>query len=693
MRIKSSSSLFAFSLLLCSLPATADPAMDAEIAAEEANGGEIVVLGTRRARADQTISSDIVTETMSQSSRSIERDLLTAAGTYRLADALELVSGVSNQNNRGGVIDNFAIRGFLGTPDGGAEYYVDGFLANRGMAPPRDPATAERVELLKGPAGALFGDIDPAGRVNIVSKTPSFAPGATAILTYGSFNTRRAELDATGPLSATIAARIVVAAEDSDGWRNFVDLRRRTVSPSLTWQPSDAVRLTYLAEINHFDAPFDRGVPAIGGDANGAPQRTFYGEPADGVTRFRNERHQLTGLAGLGSGWTLNGGIAWRTGTLRGFSSDQSRLVGDRTLWRQRRSRDFSVDDLSARLEVSGRIGAHRPAIGIKGYRLDYGERWMRRNPTAAFPYAIDVYQPVYGGTPPVLLPFTNNDERRWSGTLYVQDMWDVTDRLTLSGGARLDAYNQRIRNNRTGTVGRTIDRPVTFRVGGRYQVTDAVAVHANWGENFVLNSGTDRAGQGFAPETGKGYELGVAGRWPGIDLAVTWFDIRKRGILTNDPLDANFLAPVGSLRSRGLEADASIRLAPHWQLVANYAWTHARTDDRNFATDRVLNVPAHSGTIFALGRFLDDGGRGISISAGAAYVGNRAGAVDASGLVLPDYVKVKAAAEYALSTQLTFRLEADNLLDARYAQSSYSPVWIYPGQPRTVRLSARFGI
>jgi len=672
-------------LLLCALPASADPT-DEESAEEQ----EIIVLGTRGARGDRTLSSGPVTEKMSQSSRSVERDLLTAAGVYRLGDALELISGVSSQNNRGGMLDNFAIRGFLGTPDGGAEYYVDGFLANRGMAPPRDPATAERIELLKGPAGALFGDVDPGGRVNIVTKTPGFAPAASATLTFGAFGTRRIELDATVPVSTKLAGRMVVAGEDSDGWRDFVTLKRRVVSPSLTWRPIEGVRLTYIGEITRFDAPFDRGVPAIAGDANAAPRHAYYGEPSDGVTRFRNNRHQVTALAKLGGEWVLNGGLAWRTGSLRGFSSDQSRLVNGRTLWRQRRSRDFVVDDLSARIELAGQIGAHRLSLGAKGYLLDYAERWMRRNPSAAMPYAIDVFAPVHGGVQPELLPFTDNRERRWSGTLYLQDMWELGSRLTLGGGIRFDAYRQQIRNNRTGATGRTTGEPVHFRLGARYRVNQAIALHANWGESFLLNSGTDRFGRGFAPERGKGHELGITGAWTGIDVALTWFDIRKQGILTNDPIDSNYLAPIGSLKSRGIEMDAAIKLAGRWQVVANYAWTRARTDDSSFATDRVLNVPEHAGTLFVLGRFRDAAGRGPSFSAGLSYVGDRAGGIDGSGLVLPAYVKAKAAAEYALSSAINLRAEIDNLFDARYAHSSYSPVWIFPGQPRTARVSMR---
>ncbi|MHA6719943.1 TonB-dependent siderophore receptor [Sphingomonas sp. RS6] len=652
-------------------------------------GQEIIVLGTRDRQTDRTLSADPATERMSQSSRVLERDLLTAAGTYRLSDALELISGVSNQNNRGGVMDNFAIRGFLGTPDGGGEYYVDGFLANRGMAPPRDPATAERIELLKGPMGALFGDADPGGRVNIVSKTPGAVATGSATLSYGSFDTRRGELDINQPINGTLAIRFVAAAEDSDGWRDHVTLKRRTFAPSLTWRPSDSAQITYVGEITRFDTPFDRGLPAIDGDANALPRNRYFGEPANGVTKFRNERHQLTGEVSLGGGWALNGGVAWRTGSLNGFSADQSRLVGT-SLWRQRRQRGYTVDDVSARMELTGRVSNHQLSVGVKGYVLDYHELLLRRNPTAAAPYSIDVFDPVYGATALPLAPFTDNREKRWATTLYVQDLWQVSERLSLSGGVRYDPYRQRITNNRAGTVGRAIDDPVNFRVGAQYRLDSRFALHANWGQNFVLNSGTGRDGAGFAPETGKGYELGGSARLPGIDVSVSWFDIEKRNILTNDPVDPNFNAPVGRLRSRGIEFDGSARLGHHWQLIGNYAWTHARTLDSSFATDRVLDVPTHAGTLFVVGRFLDADGRGPSISGGIAYVGDRTGAIDGSGLVLPSYVKAKAAAEYAFSRRLSVRLEADNLFDAHYAMSSYSSLWVYPGAPRTVRGTLR---
>ena len=671
-------------LIVPALMATPAMAQDASQGERE----EIVVLGTRAAR-DATLSADRATERMSQSSRSLEQDLLQAAGTYRLGDALELVSGSSQQNNRGGFADNFAIRGFLSTADGGGEYYVDGFIANRGSAPARDPATIERIEILKGPAGAVFGDIDPAGRVNMVTKTPRFSAAASARLTYGSFDTRRVELDATGPLVGNLAGRIVVAAEDSDGFRDHVRLRRRTVAPSLTFRPSAALQLTYVGQIIRYASPFDRGVVAVSGDPLALPASRFLGEPSNGDTRASDTRQQLTGEWRMGSGWSLVGGFAYRTGSLRGASADQSRLVGGRTLWRQRRERGYEVEDLAARLELRGRVGAlgqHRPALGIKAYRLDYLELLLRRNPSAAAPYAIDIYDPVYGVAQALpLLPSIDQREKRDALAIYAQDLWDATSRLSFVGGVRLDVYRQALRRNLTGAVSRATGSPTTFRMGARYAITGAVSAHGNWGESNLLNSGSGRDGAAFAPERGHGYEAGLSGRWAMIDAGMTWFDIAKSGVLTTDPLDANFLAPVGSLRSRGIDVDVALRLGRRWQAVANYAWTRARYDDRTFATTRALNVPDHAGSVFVVYR---SGKDGWSLSGGATYVGKRSGATDTSGLVLPAHLKLKAAAEAPLGRFATLRLEADNLLNRRYAQSSYNSFWIYPGAPRTIRVS-----
>ncbi len=659
--------------------------------------GEIVVLGRRGSPHDHTLGVGAITERMSPSSRSIESDLLRAVGATRLSDALELVSGISQQNNRGGVMDNFAIRGFLGTPDGGAEYYVDGFLANRGMAPPRDPATAERIEVLKGPAGALFGDIDPAGRINIVSKTPRFTPDAVFTGTVGSFGLRRGELDVTGPISETLAGRLVLAGETSNGWRDHVGLDRTAVAPSLTWRPNEDLRLTYVGELTVFSTLFDRGMPAINGDALALPESNYYGEPGDGRTRFRNARHQITGEYRLNDGWSLNGGVAWRGGSLKGLSSDQSRLVGD-ALWRQRRGRDFSVEDLSARLELNGEVqtglGVHTLGLGVKAYRLTYGEKWLRINPTAASPYPISVFNPVYGAVvPPTPLPFTDNLETRDVVTLYAQDLWEVNDRLSLVAGLRWDDYSQTIRNNRTGAVGETKDSPLDYRFAARYRLTDGLTAHASYGRSFVLNSGTGRTGSGFAPEEGKGYEIGLSGAWQGIDLAATLFDIEKANILTTDPVDPNYLAPVGKLTSRGIELDGSVRLGEAWQVVANYGWTDAKADDDAFPTDRVLNVPEHSGSLFVVGRFPTPHGTDWSMTAGAAYVGDRAGGLALGAPELPAYWKAKAAVDYGLTPQVTARIEVDNLFDERYAASSYSALWIFPGAPRSVRASLRIAL
>ncbi|SFS11804.1 TonB-dependent siderophore receptor [Sphingomonas jatrophae] len=670
-------------------PAVAEDAPAEDTAAarehEHSDVDEIVVLGRRR--IDRVNGSDVVTERMSQASIALDRTILDDYGVRRLSDALELVSGISQQNNLGGLRDNYAIRGFLGTPDTGAEYFVDGFLANRGFGPPRDPANVERVEVLKGPVGAVFGSVDPAGLVNIVTKKPQFRTGGVFTASAGSFATYRLEGDVESLLADTLSIRLVGALENSDGYRDFVDLRRHLFAPSLSWRPAPGTTLTYQGEYIQYRSPFDRGIPAVNGDAEAVPRDRFLGEPADGRVSSRNWRHEATLEQDLGGGWSLVGGGAYRDGRIFGFSTETSTAPVNGIVTRQRRLRDWNLTDWSARAEVRGTVeafGTHRPSLGATFYDLDFDTYQTRFRPSAARPYAIDVFDPVYGGTAGPLTPFTVTNERRKAVALYAQDMWEATDALSVVAGLRYEHLKQRIDNIRSGQLSRLTRDPVEFRAGVRYRPDPRFAFHANWGEGFRPNSSVGREGQAFAPETGKGYEIGGKLVLPALRVTASWFSVSKRNILATDPVDANFLAPVGRIRSRGVELDGEIDLARGVRLIGNYAFTDAEARDPAFPSADVLNVPRHSGTL-QLFASLPVAGRDLDLSFGGTYVGPRAAALDGGNLRLGRYVKVKASAAYALTDRLTARVEVDNLLDQTYAQSSYSALWIYPGAPRSI--------
>lgn len=660
---------------------------------DHASVDEIVVLG--RSRIDRVNGSDLVTERMSQASIALDRTILDDYGVRRLADALELVSGISQQNNLGGLRDNYAIRGFLGTPDTGAEYFVDGFLANRGFGPPRDPANVERIEVLKGPVGAVFGSVDPAGVVNVVTKKPQFEQGGTMTASAGSFATWRLEGDVESLLAANLAIRLVGAIENSDGFRDHVDLRRRLFAPSIGWRLAPGTTLIYQGEYIAFRSPFDRGIPAIGTDTEAVPRDRFLGEPGDGRVSSTNWRHQLTLEQDLGQGWSLVGGGAYRDARIHGFSSEASTLLADGTVRRQRRLRDWNLEDRSARAELRGvfeAFGTHRPSLGVTWYDLDFDTWQARFRPTADNSYPIDVWNPVYGGAAGLLTPFTSTLEHRQASAIYAQDMWEATDSLSFVAGMRYERLSQSIDNRLTGQSSRMKRKPLEFRGGVRFRPDRRIAFHANWGEGFRPNSSVGRDGNAFAPETGKGYEIGAKLVFTAFRAGVSWFSVSKRNILAADPADANYLATVGRIRSRGVEFDGEIDLTSRIRLIGNYAYTDAEARDPAFPGSDVLNVPRHSGTVQLFAK-LPLAGRDLDLSAGGTYVGPRAAALDGGDLRLDGYLKAKASLAYPITRQLTARIEVDNILDQTYAQSSYSALWIYPGAPRSVTgsLTMRF--
>lgn len=101
--------------------------------------------------------------------------------------------------------------------DPGVGFYVDGVYYARPAATSLDFVDIERVEVLRGPQGTLFGKNTTAGAFNITTRAPSFTPGASFETSYGNYNYLQAKASVTGPLSKKIAARISFSGTQRDG--------------------------------------------------------------------------------------------------------------------------------------------------------------------------------------------------------------------------------------------------------------------------------------------------------------------------------------------------------------------------------------------------------------------------------------------------------------------------------------------
>ena len=685
--------------------ALAEPATEAaaevaaEVAAEFATNAvadSVHITGQRAAYRSLAVAGATKTDALPldlpQSVRTLGADLLQDAGITSLSGALDLASGIARQSDLGGLWDSYAMRGFTGDPNFGSDYMVNGFSASRGYNGMRDAAGTQSIEILKGPASALYGRGEPGGTVNILTKKPRFAPQYGIDLALASFGTRRVAADLTGPLSNKVAYRINLAHQDGDSFRDTIHTERSYAAPSFIWLAGEDTTVSYEIEATRQRTPFDRGIPAIGGRLDGPaalPVSRFLGEPADGPMTVKSLGHQLFIQHGLGTGWSLQGGASYRDSSLQGYSSEANNLLADgRTLRRQRRHRDFSATDRSARIELLGGATGwgirHGLLFGADTYRFDDTRVQMRRNPSAANPYAIDIDAPVYGAVADPLTLSIDTVEHQRAKSLYAQDQLTLSPRWKALLGVRLDRYRQTVINHRTTTVNRQNLGATSPRAGLVYQPTPSTSLYASTSRGFRPNSGIGIDNTAFPAEDSRAHEIGAKLETPGgIAATLALYRIDKKNVLTPNPVNTDFSLPAGEVASKGLEFDLAGQLRRGLRLSAAYAYTDARVTrgDNTIRTgSRFPNVPRHSGNLLLVA-----GDAHASLGGGLTYVGERFGDVAASSdFRLPAYTTARLLAAYAPARHWRLALNVDNLFDRRYFASAYSQLWVAPGTTRT---------
>ncbi|MBK1891265.1 TonB-dependent siderophore receptor [Undibacterium sp. 14-3-2] len=652
----------------------------------------------RSISATGATKTDALLVDLPQSVRVLTADLLKDNGVTSLNNALDLTSGIARQSNLGGLWDSYAMRGFTGDPNFGSDYMVNGFSSSRGYNGLRDTANTQSIEVLKGPSSALYGRGEPGGTVNIMTKKPRFQPEYDVDFTLASHQTYRVAADLTGPVSENIAYRINAAAEQGDSYRDTISSKRSFISPSLIWLIGERTTLSYELEASEQKTPFDRGVLAVNGELGLIPNSRFLGEPGDGPVTVKSLGHQVFVQHEFNQQWSLQSGLSYRDSELRGFSTEANNLLADgRTLRRQRRYRDFSATDKSARIELVGKFETaaikHHVLLGIDAYQFDDSRVQLRRNPSASNPYAIDIYNPVYGkAADPLTLSINTRENQRARG-LYLQDQLDLSSQWKALLGIRSDHYDQTLSNYRAAIATSQSLSANSPRAGLVYQPIAGVSLYANIAKGFRPNSGISINNTPFPAEESRSYEVGIKFDTPDNKTSATiaLYNIKKTNVLTTNPANTDFSIAAGEVGSKGLELDMAGDIATNLRLSAAYAYTDAtvtKGDNTIITGSRFPNVAKHSANL-VINQLFNLGTAKASLGAGINYVGERLGDVAVSSdFTLPAYTTVKLMSSYNPDKTTRLSLNVDNLFNKRYYASSYSQLWVAPGTERSIRLN-----
>ena len=684
---------------------------------------EIVVVEVRQAyRGDFSVLE------IPQAELDIGEQILDDTNAVDLVSALDLSASVARQNNFGGLWNSFAIRGFVGDENLPSNYLVNGFNAGRGFAGSRDIGGIERVEVLKGPRAALFGRGEPGGTINLVTKRPKFETQGEFKIAAGSFDTYRADIDYTTPLSDQFAVRLVGFYEDAESFRDTIATERYGLFPSLMWRAGENTRLVYEAELTGQKVPFDRGVVAVDNELDVVPLSTFLGEPGNGPMDAKATGHQLELQHDISDNWSTLVGINYRDTSLQGFDTAAT-LSGSRqflfrdgeNLSRERRSRDYDAKYYVLRGEISGEFETgsikHRILIGADFDDFENDQVFMRargggiqpgEDPTdpivAERLQVINIFDPVYGQFPlPDPSPLTDRVENQGSFGFFIQDQISLTDSLDVRIGLRFDDYDQELNNRASDTLTKSSESQVSPQFGVVYRVNDDLSLYASYGENFRPLSGSDPQGNPFDPNTTTSVEGGVkfALRDGALQGTASVFHIKQKNILAVtggfEPVAA------GEAESSGFEFDINGQITDSVDFWASYAYVDAKTkndfNDPNFgvsipAGTRLLNVPEHQLSL-QISKDFSENGLPLRAGGGLVYTGERLGQFgdffgqpDLGEFELPDYVTLRAYAQYALSESASLRLDIDNLLDEDYYLNSFASLWVQPAAPINWRAS-----
>ena len=240
-------------------PTTAPPtqgssATNAAVDQQPVNTGEIVITATRRSEALSNVPmavSAVTAKTLQYTGATDIRALNQVAPSLLVSStSSEAGAAVARIRGIGTVGDNPGLEGSVGV-------FIDGVYRSRTGIGLTELGALDRIEVLRGPQGTLFGRNTSAGLISIITAKPRFEPEFSGQIDVGNFGMIRVQESATGPITDTLAVRLDAVYSKRDGFlhdvisgRDVNDRNRALIRGQVLYQPSDNFSFRLIGDVS-----------------------------------------------------------------------------------------------------------------------------------------------------------------------------------------------------------------------------------------------------------------------------------------------------------------------------------------------------------------------------------------------------------------------------------------------------------
>ncbi|WP_445772428.1 TonB-dependent siderophore receptor [Shewanella sp.] len=695
-----------FSLLLPVMSVSANEPVTTTEAAESIE--KMTVKGRAQTfyrEASSSVGAKVETDMMDlpQSVQVLNEQLIDDQAAREITDLYRSIAGVSTYSYSG-----VTFRGFRDD----SNVFYDGL---RG-----DPFSdfgipqlfnVERVEVLKGPAAALYGGGEPGGMINYVTKKPSFEKETEVTMTVGDYDRVGGSIDSKGGLTDDLAYRIGAFYEQKDSFRNNADAKNTELAGGLLFQLDDNTALTTMVDYIKQDLGGSRlrGVPV---DDEG----NFLVDPSYNANEASDyqDLEALVLQAQLEHFFTDNFSVETKVRyvdneRVQGYHESQGWVdvngdgeanVDDETIKREYRKQYRANQEVSLTSDFVYRIAnpiEQTVLFGVDYHHVDSEYDYWRARYEADGVANLNIFDLNYGQSNPAdyLLTDQNRDGEKTERTgLYAQDQISLTDKWLLLVGLRYDHFNDFDKESGF----EFSDDHVSPRAGVVYKYSPDTSFYVNYSESFNPTSIGDQedadADGGLDPEIGEQVEVGVKNQWLDGSIMTTLaaYQIIKKDVAMTNPEDTGIddgiaaLVNLGEVESKGVEFTLVGDITADWTIMANYAYNDARVTQGDVGDtyadgSKFVNAPRHQAGLWT--RY-DIDSLQSAIAFGADYVSEQVSADD-------QIVKPFTVFDMSWTTtwqQTQFQLNVKNLFDKEYAISGFSERnGHFPGSPREVVL------